>query len=87
MNTTTANSITRSGVLCNDAMLKIVCKLTGVARVQDLTTEIKRVMDVADSNTDGVVDFHEFVIWYHNRAFLECMNLDSGGMGGLPASP
>merc|ERR1740130_917085 len=70
--------ILRSGVLHKDAMMQIVCKLTHVSCVNDLTPEVQRVMDVADKNGDGQVDFHEFVIWYHNRAFLECMNLEPG---------
>jgi len=68
----------RSGVLNNDAMMKVVCKLTDVSRVEDLSMDVRRVMAVADTNSDGQVDFHEFVVWYQNRAFLECMNLTKG---------
>merc|ERR1719502_2461624 len=42
---------------------------------EDFALTPKDIMGVIDKNMDGTVDFHEFTLWYHERAFLEYVNL------------
>jgi len=67
--------VLRDGYLNTDAMMNIVCRLANMSCVDDLSATPKEIMGIVDKNMDGTVDFHEFTCWYHERAFLEYMNL------------
>lgn len=74
------NELLKHGVLKTDDMMKLVKLLVekssadGVGE-EDFALTPKEVMGVIDSNMDGTVDFREFTHWYHERAFLEYVNL------------
>lgn len=65
------------GVLDEDAMIALVCALTGVASVDELTPEMQQVMAISE-RVGKHTDFCEFTSWYCNRAFLEYVNLTKG---------
>jgi len=62
------------GVLDEDAMIALVCALTGVSSIDDLTPEMQQVMAISE-RIERHIDFCEFTSWYCNRAFLEYVNL------------
>lgn len=65
----------RSGMLTMDALMNLVTKLAEKAHQDELSATPEEIMGIVDANQDGAVDFHEFTHWYHERAFLEYMNL------------
>jgi len=66
----------RNGQLSYDELMEIVVKMTGVSSIADLPEDMrKEIQKEADRNCDGIVDFKEFALWYHHRAFMTYVNL------------
>jgi len=65
----------RDGLVDEAAMMALVCTLCDIVTIEDLPVTPQDIMGIVDKNSDGTVDFCEFSHWYHERAFLEYMNL------------
>jgi len=72
--------IHRDGILGTEQMKALICKLTGYSSFEQIAPEVQDKVLAADTNLDGHVDFHEFTCWYHNRSFLEFVNLTKAEM-------
>jgi len=76
-----SNEMLKHGVLHVEAMMQLAIYLAdkssgaGENEEPDFCMTAKEIMGVIDKNLDGTVDFHEFTCWYHERAFLEYVNL------------
>jgi len=76
-----SSDILKHGRLYADGMMELVRNLPGTCNLKELPPEAKQdMLRAADTNADGVVDFHEFATWYHSRAFLVYMNLPEDDM-------
>jgi Ca2+-binding EF-hand superfamily protein len=65
----------RDGALDKEAMGNLVAELRDSTPLDELSATTEEIMGIVDKNQDGTVGFHEFAEWYHERQFLEYMNL------------
>lgn len=69
--------IMRYGMMGSNEMMSCAMELANIACAGDgdMIVTPKEIMGIIDKNLDGQVSFHEFVEWYHERQFLEYVNL------------
>lgn len=72
--------VLRDGFLDPSAMEAVVCLLTGVQDISELSQDMRDAMYAADKDDDGRFDFEEFATWYHRRQFMECISVPKGEM-------
>jgi len=71
----TDGDILKHGILGVAEMEKLVSKLGEVLSLDESAATTTEILGIMDSNNDGAVDFEEFTAWYHERTFMEYMNL------------